>query len=123
MGTSHSNSRNFVAKEIWEWCIDRKIWLTAAHVPGKQILIADFEFRRNQRASEGRLHRASLICALERLDSRINHQFPHYVVYRPDPEAIAIDAFSLNWSNLNFYALPPFSVIPTALNKLMTERA
>ena len=32
--------------------------------------------------------------------------------YRPDPEAIAIDAFSLNWSNLNFYSFPPFSVFP-----------
>ena len=43
--------------------------------------------------------------------------------YRPDPEAIAIDAFSLNWSNLNFYAFLPFSNFPTVLNKLMTEGA
>ena len=109
MGTSHSDSCNSVAKEIWEWCIDCKIWLSAAHIPGKQNLIADFESRRNQRASAWRLDKASLICALERLDfkldiglvaSRINHQFPHYVSHRPDPEAFAIDAFSLNWSNL-----------------------
>lgn len=132
MVTSHSVSCNSVAKEIWEWCIDRKIWLSAAHIPGKQNLIADFESRRNQRASECRLHKASLIGALEVLDfkpdmdlfaSRINHQFPHYVSYRPDPEAIATDAFSLNWSNLKFYAFPPFSVIPTVLNKLTTEGA
>ena len=132
MGTSHSDSCNSVAKKIWEWCIDRKIWLSAAHIPGKQNLIADFESRRNQRASEWRLDRASLICALQKLNfkpdvdlfaSRINHQFPQYVSYRPDPEAIAIDAFSLNWSNLKFYAFPPFSVIPTVLNKLMTEGA
>ena len=113
MGTSHSDSCNSVAKEIWEWYIDRKIWLSAALIPGKQNLIVDFESRRNQRASEWRLDRASLICALQRLDfkpdvdlfaSRINHQFPRYVSSRPDPEAIAIDAFSLNWSTLNFYA-------------------
>ena len=36
MGTSHSDSCNSVAKEIWEWCIDRKVWLSAAHIPGKQ---------------------------------------------------------------------------------------
>ena len=132
MGTSHSDSCNSVAKEIWEWCIDRKIWLSAARIPGKQNLIVDFESRRNQRASEWRLDRASLICALLKLNfkpdvdlfaSRINDQFPHYVSYRPGPEAIAIDAFSLNWSNLNFYAFPPFSVISTVLNKLMTEGA
>ena len=132
MGTSHSDPCNSVAKEIWEWCIDRKIWLSAAHIPGKQNLIADFESRRNRRASEWRLDKASLIWALERLDfkpdidlfaSRINHQLPRYVSYRPDPEAFAINAFSLDWSNLDFYAFPPFSVIPTVLNKLVTEGA
>ena len=77
-------------------------------------------------------YNVSLIGALEVLDfkpdidlfaSRINHQFPHYVSYRPDPEAIATDAFSLNWSNLKFYSFPPFSVIATVLNKLTTEGA
>lgn len=133
MVTSHSVSCKSVAKEIWEWCIDRKIWLSAAHIPGKQNLVADFfESRKNQRASEWRLDKASLIGALEVLDfkpdidllaSRINHQFPHYVSYRPDPEDIATDTFSLNWSNLKFYAFPPFSVIPTLLNELTTEGA
>ena len=65
--------------------------------------------------------------ALERLDfkpeidlfaPRLNHQCSTYVSYRPDPEALAIDAYSLDWSNLNLYAFPPFSVIPTVLNKL-----
>ena len=132
MGTSHSDPCNSVAKEIWEWCIDRKIWLSAAHIPGKQNLIADFESRRNQKASEWRLEKASLIWAFERLDfkpdidlfaSRINHQLPRYASYRPDSVAIAIDAFRLDWSNLDFYAFPLFSVIPTVLNKLVTERA
>ena len=123
VGTSHSDSCNSVAKEIW---------LSAAHIPGKQNLFADFESGRNQRASEWRLEKAKLIYALEVLDlkpdmglfaSRINHQFPHYVSHRPDPEAIATNAFSLNWSNLKFYAFPPFSVISTVLNKLTTEGA
>ena len=132
MGTSHSDPCNSLAKEIWEWCIVRKIWLSVAHIPGKQNLIADFESRRNQRESEWKLDKLSLFNALERLDfkpdidlfaSRINHQFPKYVSYRPDPEAFAIDAFSLDWSNFNFYAFPPFSVIPTVLKKLKSEGA
>ena len=86
MRTSHLDSCNSVAKEIWEWFIDRKIWLSAAHFPEKQNLVADFESHRNQRASEWRLDKASLICAFKKLDfkpdidlfaSRINHQFPH----------------------------------------------
>ena len=70
--------------------IDHKIWLSAAHIPVKQNRIADFESPRNQRASEWRHDKASLICALERLDfkpdvdlfaSRMNHQFPHCILY------------------------------------------
>ena len=43
--------------------------------------------------------------------SRINNQFTKYVSYKPDPSALAIDAFTLDWSKLMFYAFPPFSVI------------
>ena len=39
MGTSHSDPCNSVANEIWEWCIDRKIWLSAAHIPGKHKIL------------------------------------------------------------------------------------
>ena len=132
MGTSHSDLCNSVAKKIWEWCIARKIWLSAAHIPGKQNIIAGFESRRNQRESEWKLDKLSLFNALERPDfkpeidlfaSHRNHQSSNKVSYRPDPEALPIDAFSLDWSNLNLYAFPPFSVIPTVLNKLRSEGA
>jgi len=132
MGTSHSDPCNFLVKEMWEWCIARRIWISAAHIPGKNNLIADFESRRNQRESEWQLDKVSLCNALETLGfkpdvdlfaSRISHQFPKYVSFRPDPEAFAIDAFSLDWSNLKFYAFPPFSVIPTVLSKLKCEGA
>ena len=80
-----------------------------------------FESRRNQRESEWKLDKLSPLNALERLDfkpeidsfaPRLNHQCSNYVSYRPDPEALAIDAYSLDWSNLNLYAFPPLSVIP-----------
>lgn len=38
MGTSHSDSWKSITKEIWEWSIDGKIWVNAAHIPGKQKL-------------------------------------------------------------------------------------
>ena len=54
---------------------------------------------------------------------RLNSQFTHYVAYRPDPGAVAIDAFSLGWSTLKFYAFPPFSVIPAVLKKIRDDKA
>jgi len=39
VGTSHSYSCDSLAKGVWELCIARDIWLSVAHVPGKQILL------------------------------------------------------------------------------------
>ena len=54
--------------------------------------------------------------------SRVNHQFPKYVAYRPDPGAFAVNAFSLLWSDMKFYAFPPFCVIPRVLQKIAREQ-
>ena len=58
MGTSHSHSCNSMAKKIWEWCIERNIWLSVAHIPGKDNSVADFESRRNQKEAEWMLSKA-----------------------------------------------------------------
>ena len=132
MGTSHSHSCNSMAKKIWEWCIERNIWLSVAHIPGKDNFVADFESRRNQKEAEWMLSKASLQDALNELGfmpeidlfaSRINTQFKKYVSYKPDPSALAIDAFTLDWSKLMFYAFPPFSVIPAVLSKIVADEA
>ena len=39
--------------------------------------------------------------------SRINKQYKKCASYRPDPDAIAINAFSLDWANFEFYTFPP----------------
>ena len=78
------------------------------------------------------LNKKLLICCIEHLKfqpeidffaSRINHQFPKYVSYRCNPHAVAIVAFTILGAKLNFYAFPPFSVIPMVLNKIKTEQA
>ena len=116
MGTSHCNKCNFLAKQIWEWCINRAIWLSAAHIPGKHNVIADKESRRELRQFEWMINKEMLKDSLKKLNfkpdndlfaSRINKQYKKYVSYRPGPDAITINAFSLDWANLKFYAPPP----------------
>jgi len=41
----------------------------------------------------------------------------------PRPGSIAIDAFTLSWEGLNFYAVPPFILLPRTLRKLMDDKA
>ena len=45
------------------------------------------------------------------------------MAFRPDPKAEAIDAFSLSWTELDFYAFPPFICISRVLQKITSDRA
>jgi hypothetical protein len=78
------------------------------------------------------LNKASLRDALGKLNfqpefdlfaSRVNRQLPKYASYRPDPNAFAVDAFTLKWASLKFYAFPPFSLIAAVLAKIQREEA
>ena len=55
--------------------------------------------------------------------SRINCRLPQYVSFRPDPKAVAVNAFTLSWSNKRFYAFPPFCVIARMLHKINKDKA
>ena len=45
MGGTHSKECNSTAKDIWQWCIEKQIWLTAAHIPVTKNAEADRESR------------------------------------------------------------------------------
>ena len=53
--------------------------------------------------------------------TRINNQLPRFVSFRPDPDAEAIDAFTIPWGDLDFYAFPPFICIARILQKIQLE--
>jgi len=56
MGTSKSHPCNLICLDIWEICKNNDIWLTCAHIPGKENILADFESRRNYKDSEWMLN-------------------------------------------------------------------
>ena len=41
MGPCHSRVNNQLSHQIWLWCIDHSVWLSLAHIPGKQNTEAD----------------------------------------------------------------------------------
>ena len=125
MGTSHSHSCNSMAKKIWEWCIERNIWLSVANIPGKDKLVADFESRRNQKEAEWMLSKASLQDALNQKLACL-----HYVSIISSQICLTNQIHLLwllmllpDWSKLMFYAFPPLSVIPAVLSKTVAEEA
>ena len=120
MGSSHNDTCNSIAIEIWEFSICNQIWLTASHLPGSCNVVADRESRTLYKDAEWMLNPDDLASVLKQLQfqpeidlfaSRLNKQFKNYRSYRPDPEASHIDAFSITWEKLKFYGFPPFSCL------------
>ena len=131
MGTNHSLQCDIVAREIWGFCIEREFWVSAAFIPGKSNVEADSESRKINLDAEWKLDTSLLKQATGILDykpdidlfaTRLNCQYEKYVSYRPDPEAVSVDAFSMNWAKSNWYAFPPFCLIPRVLRKISREK-
>ena len=132
MGTCHSDPCNSIACKIWVFCEENNVWLTAAHIPGNQNIIADLESRCKNIDTEWMLNSVYPFDALSELSflptidlfaSRLNKQFPDYVSYRQDPYAMHIDAFTIPWSDIKFYCFPPFSCILKVLRKIIQDKA
>ncbi len=115
--------------ELYQWTLRRNIRLCAGHVPGKKNVIADRESRTHNLDIEWRLKPKWFKYLTEQhgtpeidlFASRLNKQLPKYVAWRPDPKAVAIDAFSLSWSDSYVYLFPPFSLLTKVLRKVGEE--
>ena len=101
-------------------------------MPDKDNVEADEESRRINFDTEWQVRPDLLRHALSILEfepksdlfaSRLNHRCPVYVAYRPDPEAMAINCFTLSGSGIQFYAFPPFCITPSMLQKLTKDKA
>lgn len=55
--------------------------------------------------------------------SRINKKCKKFISWKCDPEALAVDAFTVNWEGVFFYAFPPFSLILKCIHKIQTDQA
>ena len=130
-GGSRSQQCNVLAKDIWTFCIARNIWLTAAHLPGHLNVLADERSRVFDDKTEWKLNAsvfqnivmAFVKPAIDLFASRLNFQLKPYVAWKPDPEACHVDAFTLDWSNVVFYAFPPFSIISQVIKKIELDGA
>lgn len=129
MGGCKSPQCDTLAKEIWEWCINKNIWVSATFLPGKHNVVADrcsrhFNDNLEWKLDENVFERIINLWGNPSIDlfaSRINAQLLNYVSWHPDPEAKFIDAFSISWSNKFVYIFPPFNLIFDVLQKIQID--
>ena len=130
MGGQKSVECNKLAKEIWEWCISRDLWISAAHIPGLQNVEADAYSRKLEEGTEWQLNPVIFknitktfgTPDIDLFASNSNKQLPIYVSWHPEPESWAIDAFTFSWCSRYFYIFPPFSFIGKVLAKISREK-
>ena len=129
-GSTHSTRCNSITRQIWLWAIDKQLWLSAAHCPGVLNVKADAASRLFNDNTEWMLKRSLFrrICthfgtpSIDLFASRLNNQVAQYCSWQPDPGAIIIDCFSVDWSSHQLiYAFPPFSLIGRTLQKIAQE--
>ena len=85
-----------ITKQIWDFCIEKGVWLSAVYVPGRENIDADLKSRKINYDTEWKLNTELLQQAFQILGvnpdldlfaSRINTQLSSYVSFKPDPGA------------------------------------
>ena len=93
--------------EIWQWCISKNIWISAAFIPGTDNIIADKKFRVFDDNTEWTLDYGIFqkICItlfkpdIDLMASWLNNKCEKHILLHPDPYAFAVDTFSETWSS------------------------
>ena len=120
---------NKVARDIWLWCIGKKIWLSATHIPGIQNETADRLRRKFQDRTEWQLQPIVFKLLTKKwgrpeidlFASRHNYQIKPFVSWRAHPDGYATDAMWLSWRDKYVYIYPPFTLLSSVLQKLQED--
>ena len=116
---------------ILTWCSQRQVILKARHIPGHLNVIADKLSRLGQtiQTEWSLLPEVFLrICSkwhrpqIDLFATRFNHKLPQFVSPVPDPLAVAVDALTLPWEDLDAYAFPPTAILGKVVEKLLDSR-
>ena len=133
MGGTKSRVCNEVTGEIILWCMPRHLKLSVSHWPAKLNVEADRASRIFHNSNTEWSLAISVFDELrakwgepdiDMFASRLNHKVSQYVGWKPDPGAIAIDAFTVHWSRYKLiYFFSPFNLIDKVLQYTQESNA
>ena len=131
MGGSTSLVLSSLAYDLWQWCLERSITVTAQYLPECLNLTADNESRANPDSSDWQLDPSVFQLlnkkwgpfVIDLFATRLTAQLPRFVSWKPDQVVEAVDAFTLDWSQFTAYAFPPFTLIRHCLRHLQQQSA
>ena len=121
---------NDMAVDIWDYCIQQGIHISAAHIPGIHNVLADTASREFDDSAEwaipqSRFEKITRVFGTPDIDlfaSRLNHKLATYASWKPDPDSAVIDAMSISWKHDFIYMFPPFSMLWPVLSKMEEDQ-
>ena len=117
---------------ILTWCSQRQVTLKARHIPGRLNVIADKLSRLNQTIQTEWSLLPDIfqdLCRkwhqpqIDLFATRFNNKLPLFVSPVPDTLAVAVDALTLPWEDLDAYAFPPTAILGKWWRSYRTPRA
>lgn len=131
MGGVRFQNLNKLSYDIWQWCENRELYIFASYIKSSENKEADLASRQLSLETEWELNDIyfdQIISSffepeIDIFASRINRKCEKFVSWHKDPEAAQIDAFTLNWGQLKFYAFPPFCMVLKTLQKIIEDGA
>ena len=104
MGGVQLDDLSLLAKEIWKWCEQRKLWIFSSYISSKDNFEADSESRNLKSNIEFDLswNGFRLITdqfgkpEMDLFATRQNKKFKNFLSWKKDPNFIAIDALTIS---------------------------
>ena len=126
-GGTHSLLLCRLALDLWDWCDQHQITISAVHLAGENDVLADALSRGNYCLTEWTLHRPTLMPLWQVWDQSFvdmfalakNAQLPVYYCLGTDPQASGSNAKTMNWDMIYGYAYPPIVLVPRVLRKML----
>ncbi|KAG1037455.1 hypothetical protein G6F43_012861 [Rhizopus delemar] len=131
-GGTSSTTLQQLAVEIQDLCNYYNLKVEYQHIPGIENIQAD---KLSRTAIKSPLYEAQIPkkifnmlnhqwgpLKIDAFASRTNHQLPRFWSLRPDPAAIALDAFSQPWEKTGMYLFPPWKLIPQVIQQIKRQK-
>jgi len=120
-----------LARKIWQWYENKKLWVKASYITSKENVEADAASRVTNLDTEWELSDRYFNKIVKNFGrpsvdlfaSRVNKKCKNFYARFSDPDASAIDLFTVCWKKINFYAFPPFALILRTLRKIILDQA
>ena len=116
------------ARDLWIWCLEKSIKITASYIPGIDNSAADEQSRNFHLDTEWQLNREAFLVAcsvfrctpdVDLFASRVNFHVEKYVSLFKDVDAYENDAFVVDWTVFTMpYIFPPFCLLARVLQRI-----